>query len=596
MGLAASLVATQVASALTVTRGPYLQQQTSSSIIVRWRTDTTVDSSVTYGSAPGMLTSSVNDPTPTTEHIVTVTGLAPDTQYYYSVGSGLGPLVGDDVDHYFRTAPVTGPPHPIRIWSIGDAGWYTGVNATNGDVVRDAYKTFNGGTSTADLFLLLGDNAYLLATDVDYQQAVFNRHQEMLRTTPVWSVFGNHERFSSLDLTQAGPYFDMFSFPTAGEAGGVASGTEAYYSFDYANVHFIVLDSEDFVPISTSGPMLTWLQADLTATTADWVIALWHRPPYSKGLLHDSDAEVNEALMRIFVLPVLESFGVDLVLCGHSHSYERSYFLDGHYGVSTTFDAATHTKDPGDGDPAGDGPYHKAALGSVPNAGAVYVVNGSGSEVRIPLGNHPAMLAQLAELGSLVIDIDRDTLTAKFLTSTGPVDDQFRIIKGTACPAAPATGCVGSTKAKATIRTNALPNRNRWAWKTRGGTVSAPDLGTPTDQTDLAVCVYDANGAVVGGQILHGAPQWSSVTPSGLRYRDPSGARHGLQRIRVKFGAGAEGRIQVKAKGALIGTPTTPVTGPLTAQLVNLDTGKCWQSVFTTFRSNVAGRVAAAIP
>ena len=66
--------------------------------------------------------------------------------------------------------------------------------------------------------------------------------------------------------------------PTNGEAGGEPSGTEAYYSFDYANAHFIVLDSMDSARTSGSA-MLTWLQADLAGTTQEWVITLFHHPP-----------------------------------------------------------------------------------------------------------------------------------------------------------------------------------------------------------------------------------------------------------------------------------------------------------------------------
>ena len=50
----------------------------------------------------------------------------------------------------------------------------------------------------------------------------------------------------------------------------------------------------------------------------------------------------------------------DLNLTGHSHSYERSILLDGHYGNSASYDPALHAKDAGNGDPLGDGPYQKA--------------------------------------------------------------------------------------------------------------------------------------------------------------------------------------------------------------------------------------------
>jgi predicted phosphodiesterase len=588
--LVAALVLAGVgpAAAVTVTRGPYLQTPTPASMIVRWRTDTPTSSRVAYGAAPGALTQTADDPSLATEHVVTVSGLAADTQHYYSVGSVGGALLGDDADHWFRTAPPTGTPTATRIWTIGDAG-FTGANL---DAVRDAYVTFNG-SSAADLFVLLGDNAYLTGTDAQYQAAVFDEHAAMLRTSPVYSVFGNHEAFTSNSFTQTGPYFDMFSFPTGAQAGGVASGTEAYFSFDYGNVHFIALDSEQ-APTSSVTPMLTWLEADLQATTADWVIALWHRPPYSRGLLHDSDVEVQEINMRQFALPILESYGVDVVLCGHSHSYERSYLVDGHYGLAATF-SSVHQVDSGDGDPAGDGPYRKVSLGPTPHSGAVYVVNGSGSEVRNSTLNHPALLVGLLELGSVVLDIDGDTLTAQMLNSSAEVRDTFRIVKADPCAPTPATGCAAAVKGKLSLKTNADPARNKWSWKWKDGTVDAADVGDPTTQTDLAVCVYDAAGPLVGGAVPPAVAEWSPIK-NGFQYKDRLEARHGLQKIKVKLGVGSKAQLQAKAKGTGVGTPTTPATFPVTAQLVNLDTGACWQSVFATFKKNEPGKVMAAIP
>ena len=582
-------------SAATVIRGPYLQTPTPSSMIVRWRTDRATSSRVAIGPAPGSLATTFDDAAAVTDHVVPVSGLTPDTQYYYAVGSVLGAFVGDDADHYFRSAPTPGTVKPIRLWTIGDAG-FPGANL---DAVRDAFKAYNGGSSAVDLFLLLGDNAYgsnLLANDANYQTAVFAEHAEMLRTTPVYSTFGNHERFVAQDLTQTGDYFAMFSFPTAGEAGGVPSGTESYYSFDYANVHFVVLDSEDYATsAAAAAPMLTWLEADLATTSADWVIAIWHRPPYSRGLLHNSDTELNEVNMRQNVLPVLEGFGVDVVLSGHSHSYERSYLIDGHYGLASTFTDA-YKKDLGDGDPAGDGAYRKAELGPLPHAGAVYAVNGSGSEFRPATLDHPAHRVGLLEVGSMVIDVTGRTLTARFLSGAGGIDDQFQIVKGTTCAPAPATGCNTAVRGKLTIRENPDPARNKWGWKWKGGTVDPADVGDPTGETDVAVCVYDAAGTLVGGDVLHGAEEWKPIN-KGFEYRDKTVARHGFQKIKIRTGTPSLGAlVQAKAKGTGVGTPTLPATLPITAQLVNLDTGKCWSSAFTSAKVNRADRVTAVIP
>src|SRR4029434_7395586 len=104
--------------------------------------------------------------------------------------------------------------------------------------------------------------------------------------------------------------------PTGGQIGGVPSGSEAYYSFEYANIHFICLDSEGSNR-SASGPMLSWLELDLDANTRPWIIAFWHHPPYSKGS-HDSDDSADSGGrmrdMRQNALPILRTGGVDVLL------------------------------------------------------------------------------------------------------------------------------------------------------------------------------------------------------------------------------------------------------------------------------------------
>ena len=145
-----------------------------------------------------------------------------------------------------------------------------------------------------------------------------------------------------------------------------------------------------------------------------------------------------------------------------------------------------------------------------------------------------------------------------------------------------------------------LPRRSsgcalgRWSWTWRKGTIDASDVGTPSDQTDLAACVYDADGVLVGGSILHGASEWVT-RKTGLRYYDLSYARHGFRKVRIRFGTGSGG-IVVKARGPLAAVPATQATLPFTAQLVNLDSGACWQSVFTTAKRNDPGRIRAKIP
>ncbi len=180
--------------------------------------------------------------------------------------------------------------------------------------------------------------------------------------------------------------------------------------------------------------MYQWLCADLAATTQDWIIAYWHHPPYSKGS-HDSDRSGRMEEMREHFVPVLEDFGVDLQLTGHSHSYERSILLDGHYGRSDSFDPAIHALDAGDGDPLGDGAYHKPELGPSPHQGAVYGVVGSSSQLSGDDLDHPVMTVALETLGSLAVDVVGRRLDAYFIDDTGNVRDHFRIVKGPPLPA-----------------------------------------------------------------------------------------------------------------------------------------------------------------
>ena len=419
-------IAPSVAVAQSVVRGPYLQSGTPTNVVVRWRTDVLTDGRVCYGTAPVDLTPAdlvcVDDRLSRTNHEVTLSGLNPDTKYFYAIGTTTKTLAGGGADHFVVTAPPPGTPKPTRIWVLGDSGTADAGAAA----VRDAYFSFTGSRET-DLWLMLGDNAYSDGTDAQYQAAVFNMYPTLLRKSVLWPTLGNHDGHSADSATQSGPYYDIFTLPRNGEAGGVASGTEAYYSFDYGNIHFIVLDSFDS-DRSPGGAMMTWLETDLAATKQDWIIAFWHHPPYSKGS-HDSDTETELIQMRQNALPILEQGGVDLVLAGHSHSYERSFLIDGHYGTSNTL-VPSMILDSGDGQPTGTGAYQKSTEGPAPHQGAVYTVAGSSGHTSSGSLNHPVMFISLSVLGSLVLDVEGNRLDATFLDSGGGIRDTFTILKG----------------------------------------------------------------------------------------------------------------------------------------------------------------------
>jgi acid phosphatase type 7 len=213
--------------------------------------------------------------------------------------------------------------------------------------------------------------------------------------------------------------------PKQAEAGGLASGSELYYSFDYANIHFVCLDSF-LSDRSPAGPMLTWLKNDLALTDKAWIIAFWHHPPYSWGT-HNSDGEFELIEMRKFAVPILEAYGVDLVLSGHSHNYERSFLLDGHYGFSSELQPSM-LLNTGLGRVDVGGPYRKPAGGLGARNGAVYTVCGCSSGGSMPAG-HPVMAVNHGGSGSLMIDVNDLQLTVRFLRPSGEIDDYFTIDK-----------------------------------------------------------------------------------------------------------------------------------------------------------------------
>jgi hypothetical protein len=426
-------------------RQPYLQLVTPTSIIIVWRTDgnSANNSRVQYGTVSSNLNLSATGTAVTRaglnvkDHIVTITGLNAATKYFYNVGTvSNGVQGGGTTQHFFVTAPPVSSTTSMRVWVLGDSG-DAGLDQRN---VRDAMLTETAGNPPAPHFILhMGDMAYENGTDAQFTNNHFAVYQNILRHTPLWPALGNHESPSVNTSLGTGPYYEAHVLPANGQAGGAASGTEAYYAFDYANVHFIVLDSMDSSRAPGS-PMLTWLQNDLAATGQDWVIAYWHHPPYSKG--HDSDNAADSGGrmvdMRETILPILEAGGVDVVLSGHSHAYERSYLIDSAYSYGSSPNFATpsfntlladgHILDAGDGNPSGDGAYQKHTGGHSHN-GTVYMVAGHGGHGLGALGNHPVMAVVDAAFGSVVLDINGNSLMFRNVRAGGAITDTVVIDK-----------------------------------------------------------------------------------------------------------------------------------------------------------------------
>lgn len=308
-------------------------------------------------------------------------------------------------------------------------------------MVRDELKKYLGN-NYLNAWILLGDNAYSDGTDAEFQAKFFNIYKDdLLKKYPLFPSPGNHDYH---DLESAGKsdqykmaYFQQFTVPQKGEAGGVASNNPAYYSFDLGNIHFISLDSygkdeKDMRMYESTSAQMEWVKKDLEANkNKEWIVAYWHHPPYTMGS-HDSDAESLLVNIREQFNKVIEEYGVDLVLCGHSHVYERTKLLKGHYGMEATFDPKKHQLSSSSGlyDGSKDSaPYLKKS--SDPD-GTVYVVSGSAGQLGGAENGYPhnAMYYSNNEVGgALMLEVTGNKMEVKWVCSDGKIRDRFTMMK-----------------------------------------------------------------------------------------------------------------------------------------------------------------------
>ncbi len=453
-----SLFTNENAQAQTLTRGPYLQVGKQDSITIRWRTSTATNSKVTWGPAyivgPGVYPSSftMDVATPVTEHIVRIGGLSADTKYWYTIGSTTLVLQQTSTN-YFLTLPPSNTTRKLRFLAIGDCG----NNSTNQVNVKNAFTSYIG-SNDIDAMILLGDNAYSSGTDTEFQTNFFNVYKDdLLKYNKLYPAPGNHDYGNSTaNNTKTGstpansmPYHLNFSVPMAGEVGGVASGVKNYYSFNVGDVHFISLDSygsDGGLLRDTAGLQTTWLKADLAANTKKWTVAYFHHPPYTKTS-HTSDSETDLVAVREKFIRILERNGVDLVLSGHSHGYERSYLLKGFYNtyasplLDASFNASSHTATGN----TQNAKYDASGALSCPytynsgsyNHGSIYIVSGSAGQLGGTTAGYPQDCMYYSDVsngGCLYFEVDSNRMDVKFVSyTTGPiapfVRDQFTILK-----------------------------------------------------------------------------------------------------------------------------------------------------------------------
>ncbi|WP_447951439.1 metallophosphoesterase [Chryseobacterium koreense] len=418
-----------------ITREPYLQAPSPSEITVRWRTNLMTRSTVFYGKDERNLNHRTDSLQYSTEHEVRLSGLEPDTRYYYRVVLPKDTRTGKIFSFY--TLPQKRLSETYSFALFGDPG-SPGEDQIK---VRDAVMKYYADKKM-DFWIQLGDNAYRHGTDQEFQNNFFTPFKEMLGHYPSFSTLGNHD-YHDVDFgskyaqtTKSNVYFKIFSLPARGEAGGVPSGNSSYYSMDVGHVHLISLDSYG---IEKDGKMVfdpgsaqyEWLKQDLQALEnhRGFIIVYTHFPPFSKGE-HDSDSDSIMSGIRENLLPLLERYGVDLLIGGHSHVYERSPMMKGFYGKSAEFDTKYAFRE-----------YRKNVEGfgkadlykKEGKEGIAYVVTGNSSATsasRYPDFPHRAMkYSNDRSSGACIVEVQKNQLTLKWLTENGIMEDTFVIEK-----------------------------------------------------------------------------------------------------------------------------------------------------------------------
>ena len=232
-------------------------------------------------------------------HKATVTGLAAGTEYAFRVGNGTefsdwGKFVTDNGDS------------KVDFITFADVQAGNEENFNKGArVVAQAFKTM----PTAEFMACLGD-----FTD-DSTNEEWDWYDSSMREINMSStlvpVAGNHDGLGVTDW-----FNNMFNLDTS-ESVETSDGVN--YSFDYGNIHFAVVNTNDMLSISLS--QLIWLKNDMNSTDKDWKIVLMHKSPYSLG----KDAKWPDALyLQRSLATVVEQCDVDLVLSGHDHQYIRT--------------------------------------------------------------------------------------------------------------------------------------------------------------------------------------------------------------------------------------------------------------------------------
>jgi len=153
------------------------------------------------------------------------------------------------------------------------------------------------------------------------------------------------------------------------------------------------------------------------------------------------------------------------------------------------------------------------------------------------------------------------------------------------CAEAPAAGCRTAEKSILVINDKSPDTKDKLVWKwIKGQNTSTAEFSDPLNTANYALCIYqDATEDLIGQYVVPpSASKWKPISTKGFKYIDKSLTEDGIQRIVVKASVVNKSKVIFKGKGANLDDVVPPLALPVVVQLVNSDTGICWEGEFDT--------------
>ncbi len=318
-------------------REPFVQGNTSTNVTILWRTKTPSATHVEFGTTRDLGRSVANSEL-VTHHEITLEGLSPDTAYLYRVRHSGAEDQADLLSSMetFRTFKTNGS---VRFVFVADTGQSTAPQFLTARVMASLMP---------DLVLHGGDIIYGGFTDENADSRIFAQYLNysgQMRSTPFFFTLGNHDlnccegnlldEWNPTNFVMNAPHFlSTFHHPT-----NSATGTEHFYSFDHGDVHFVSLFNPWFVmyEFTTNRLQYQWFTNDLAQSTKPWKVVFFHHPLASSGAHALDDYNTNGIPDQYDILRTIgtaaSKYGVQLILSGHEHNYERFSPIGGFHAV-----------------------------------------------------------------------------------------------------------------------------------------------------------------------------------------------------------------------------------------------------------------------